>query len=111
MPRSSTSETSRGVPIALRQRVVSSRSPLQMSSHALPSTFATFHASSHLASANGLPPSDAHRFEASKEPDVSGVEHEAAGSLGASDELREDEREGWSGFGSSHHNMLAERAT
>src|SRR3569832_1559406 len=62
MPLSSTGLTSRGEPSTSSQRCASSRSPLRISLHCSSSTVGIYHASSHLASANGLPPSLAQRF-------------------------------------------------
>ena len=54
--------TSRGAPSVSSQRCASSRSPPRISAHSPSFTREVFHASSHLASANGLPPSVAHWF-------------------------------------------------
>src|SRR6185503_18708546 len=65
-PLSSATLASRGEPSAWNQRCVSSRRPSRISFHPAASTADTFHASSHLASANGLPPSVAKRFMSEK---------------------------------------------
>ena len=62
IPLNSISLTSRGVRSTSSQRCASSRNPLRISSHARASTVRVFHASSHVASAKGLPPSVAQRF-------------------------------------------------
>src|SRR6185295_188448 len=62
IPVNSASVTSRGELSVFSQRCASARSPPRISLHAGSSTAEVFHAASHVASANGLPPSLAHRF-------------------------------------------------
>src|SRR5688572_28718220 len=62
IPLSSTPLTSRGEPSTASHRCASSRSPPRISLHSLAFTRDVFHASSHFASAKGLPPSVAQRF-------------------------------------------------